>query len=282
MIRVATVTCICVLGLATASGQQTPPGEPQSTPSFATAEQQAQFETAKQEAASAHWSVALAKLRPLHALLPDDVDLTRFTAEVAINSGDTAYALGQLKPLVAANAGNWQELMLMARAYAQAQDAASRDAALAALMELHASGQHPKLNEVQAFLIERIALPDGHIDLYYSLIPWSRYQIYERARIFDATGQQVQRITLESNDFDQPLWAQQHPKEAARGMRMFSMDAYTERFAPDGSHTQTHATYGFFDGRPSYDTVRAKVVRTVSGKPAPMSMTSGIPMPSRQ
>jgi hypothetical protein len=208
--------------------------------------------------------------------------LTRFTAEVAINSGDAAYALGLLKPVVVAKPENWQELMLMARAYAQSQDAASRDAALATLMELHASGQHPKLNEVQVFLIERIALPDGHIDVYYSLVPWSRYQIYEMARVFNSTGQQVQRITLESNDFDQPLWAQHHLKEAAQGMRMFSMDAYTEQFAPDGTHTQTHVTLGFFDGRPSYDTVRGKMVGTVSGKAAPLSKTSGIPMPPRQ
>jgi hypothetical protein len=74
MIRVATVTCICILSLAAARGQQTPPVEPQSTPSFATPDEQAQFEAAKQEVASAHWSDALAKLRPLHELLPDDVD----------------------------------------------------------------------------------------------------------------------------------------------------------------------------------------------------------------
>jgi hypothetical protein len=279
MIRIAVLTWFCCIGFTAASGQQTPPAEPQSTPNFATVQQKAQFEMAQQDAAAAHWSDALAKLKPLHDLLPDDVDLTRFTAEAAINSGDTAYAIAQLQPIAAAKPGSWQELMLMARAYAQAHEAASRDAALSTLSELYDSRRHPKLNSVQVFLIERIALPDGSVDLYYSLEPWSRYKIYEMARVFNASGQQVRRITLESNDFDQPTWAQQHPALAAQGMRMFSMDGYTEQYTADGSHTQTHATYRFFDGRPGYDTVRDEMVAIASGKTGPMSTTSGIPMP---
>lgn len=282
MIRRAAVTCMCMIGFMTAGGQQIPPVEPQSTPAFATPEQGARFEVATQKAAAGQWSNALTELKPLHEALPDDLDLTRFTAEVALNSGDTAYAIAQLKPIVASKPGSWQELMLLARADAEAHDAASRDAALATLVGLHHSGQHPELSALQAFLIERVTLPDGHMDLYYSLVPWSRYQIYEMAGVFNAAGQRIQRITLESNDFDQPLWAKEHPQQAAQGMRMFSMDSYTEQFASDGTHTQTHATIGFFDGRPSYDTVLKKMVGTASGKAAPLSTTSGIPMSPRR
>ena len=282
MIRIAAATSICLISFAAASGQQAQAPEPQTTPGFPTAQQQAQFETAKQEAATGQWSAALAHLKPLHELLSDDADLTRFTAEVAINGGDTAYALAQLQPLVTEKPTNWQEIMLMARAYAQAHDVASRDAALTRLVELHDSHKHAKLNTIEVFLVERVEVPNGHLDLYYSLVPWSRYKIYEMARVFNAAGQQVQRITLESGDGDQPLWAQQHPDLAAKGMRMFSMDGYTEQLTPDGQHTQTHATYGFFDGRPTYDAVRDKMVAIASGKNGPMSTTSGIPMAPKQ
>jgi hypothetical protein len=89
-------------------------------------------------------------------------------------------------------------------------------------------------------------------------------------------------VTLESNDFDQPLWAKQHPKEAAAGMRMFSMDGYSEPIpGPNGTATQTHTTYGFFDGRPSYDTVRDKMIAVANGKGSAISSTSGIPMPKQ-
>jgi hypothetical protein len=270
------------MGFAVARGQQTPPAEPQSTPHFATAEQQSQYELAKQDVSAARWSAALAKLKPLHELLPDDVDLTRFTAAVAIDTGDTSYAVSQLQPIVAAKAGNWQELIILARAYAQSHDAASRDSALSTLIQLHDSGRHPKLTPVQVVLVERVALPNGRLDLYYSLEPWSGYKIYEMARVFNAAGQQIQRVTLESADIEQPLWAKQHPQQAAQGMRMFSMDGYTEQFTADGKHTQTHATYGFFDGRPTYDTVRDKMVAIASGNAHPMSTTTGIPMPPQQ
>lgn len=278
MRRIAAFMFVCFSSFTAANAQQPPPAEPQSTPHFATEQQQAQFETAKQDAATGHWSDALALLKPLHDLLPGDVDLTRFTAEVAINGGDTAYALAQLKPVVAANPHSWLALMLMARVYAETHDVASRDAALSALAALHDSGLHSKLNATQVFLIERIALSNGTMDLYYSLEPWSRYNIYEMARVYNASGQQVRRITLESNDFDQPTWAQQHPQLAAQGLRMFSLDGYTEQYAANGRHTQTHSTYRFFDGRPAYDAVRDEMVAIASGKTGPISSTTGIPV----
>lgn len=257
-------------------GQQGPPAEPQSTPSFATPEQQAQFDAAKRAAAAGLYGDALAALKPLHQQFPEDADLTRFTAECALDAGDAAYALAQVQPAVEDKPGNWQERMLMARAYAEMHDAAKRDAELQSLAESYASGKHAKLNTVQVFLVERVPLPNGRLDLYYSLTPWSRYNIYEMARVYDATGLQVERITLESGDFDQPLWAKQHPDLAAKGMRVFSMDGYTEQSDANGQHTQTHATFGFFDGRPTYDTVRDKMVTIATGKVGPMSRTQGI------
>lgn len=276
MIRAAILTCVVSITLATASAQQTPPPEPQTTPSFSSPDLQAQFEHARQQAASGDWPGALASLKPLHLILPDDVDLTRFIVEAAIDAGDSAYALSQLKPLVDSKPGNWQELMLMARAYAEAHDAANRDAALTTLEDLHHFGRHAKLNAVQVFLVERVPLEKGHFDLYYSLVPWSRYNIFEMARVYNAAGQQVSRLTLESNDFEQAQWAKTHTQQAAQGMRFFSMDGYTEQISADGKHTQTHFTYGFFDGRPTYEAVRDKMAAIANGKVGPMSSTSGI------
>jgi len=276
--RIFLVVCFCCFGVVSVRGQQTPVGEPQTTPKFAAPEQQAQFETAKKAAGAGLWGDALAALKPLHQQLPDDADLTRFTAECALDAGDAAYALAQVEPLVEDKPGNWQERMLMARAYAEMHDAAKRDASLQSLAESYASGRHAKLNSVQVFLVERVALAKGHMDLYWSLVPWSPYHIFEMARVFDAAGQQVERLTLESGDGDQPLWAQQHPQQAAQGMRMFSMDGYTDQIAANGQHTQTHFTYGFFDGRPSYDAVRDKMAAIAEGKAGPMSSRSGIPV----
>jgi hypothetical protein len=241
-----------LLWASLASAQQAPPAEPQSTPKFVEPQQLTSFETAKQQATAGKWSEAQATLRPLHDALPDDVDLTRFTAECAIDAGDRAYALSLLEPIIADKPGSWQELLLATRSYAEMHNDAARDKSFAALIELFNSHRHPKLNAIQIFLVERVPLPNGHMDLYMSLVPWSRYSIYEMARVFNASGQQLQRITLESNDMEQASFAKEHPDLAAKGARFFSLDGYTEQTQPDGRQTQTHYTYGFFNGSPGY------------------------------
>ena len=119
------------------------------------------------------------------------------------------------------------------------------------------------------------------MDIYMSLVPWSRYSIYEMARVFNASGQQLERITLESNDMEQASFAKEHPDLAAKGMRFFSLDGYTEQTAPDGRQTQTHYTYGFFNGSPGYVAIRDHMVAVATGKAGPMSKTEGIPMPPK-
>lgn len=89
--------------------------------------------------------------------------------------------------------------------------------------------------------------------------------------LYDQSGKQVYRISLESADFDQPNFAKENPDLAAKGLRLFSIDAY----GPDiqmanGQTTQDHATFGFYDGKPDYDTYRARVIEIAGGHAAPL------------
>lgn len=52
--------------------------------------------------------------------------------------------------------------------------------------------------------------------------------MYFLGQLMNAQGQILLRITLESSDSDQGLFAQQHPKEAAAGLRLFSMDGISK------------------------------------------------------
>ena len=195
-----------------------------------------------------------------------------------MDSGDRDYAQSILKPFVATPKDAWQVHALLARAYAESHEDAARDLELQVLTMLHARTADPNFRQQTQILIERDALPAGHLDLFYSLQPWSRYNIYAMARVYNAEGKQLQRITLESGDVDQTLWAKQHADLAAKGERMFSMDGYTEQppAQPGAPATQTHATYAFFDGRPPYDLVRDRMLAIASGKGAVLSSASGI------
>ena len=72
----------------------------------------------------------------------------------------------------------------------------------------------------------------------------------------------------------------EHPKEAAQGMRSFLLDAYRETgLNGNGQRTQTHYTYKFLVGQPSYDAVREAFLDIANGKTKPMSSRSNLVVP---
>lgn len=103
--------------------------------------------------------------------------------------------------------------------------------------------------------------------IWHSLQPWGRFNVYDYARVFDSSGKLLARLTLESSEIDQSLFAQQHPDEAAKGLRIFSIDGYSEGpVNANGMHTATHATYDMIVGQPNYDTIRTAFLDIAAGK----------------
>ena len=162
---------------------------------------------------------------------------------------------------------------LLARAYAEAGDKTQRDSELAALVALHKANPGTPVGKTTQILLEHDTLANGGgVSIWYSLEPWGQFKTYVYSRIFDKDGNQTLRVTLESSDFDQPMWAKQHADLAAKGERMFSMDGYgPDQKQPNGNITQTHMTFGFFDGHPPYDTVRDRILKIAEGQKAPLS-----------
>ncbi len=65
--------------------------------------------------------------------------------------------------------------------------------------------------------------------------------------------------SLDSDDGDQVYVRQIHPDLAAKGDRRFSLDAFApSRTSPDGK--VDHALIQFFDGTPSYDAVKERIL----------------------
>jgi hypothetical protein len=245
-----------------------------------TAEQQASLASARQDFGAKNFTAALAIMRGLHEQRPDDATITDGTAETAIEAGDGAYATSILKAQEANSPADWRARTFLARAYAESGQVVARDAELKSLMALHASTTDPAFAKLNEFLLERVSAGSGHVDFHYSVQPWSRYNIYVMARVFDGDGKQTYRITLESSDMDQTLFAKDHPDLAAKGVRVFTLDGYSEpQPGPNGTHSQTHATFGFLHGQPTYDETKSRMLAIAAGKNGPMSTTSGIPIP---
>ncbi len=245
-----------------------------------TPEQQSLFTQARTDFGAEHWAEAAKTLSELHAAVPNNVVITKFLAEAQINLGQTADALKAMQPILSAAPEDVQALAITAHAYAQAHQSAQRDAALAHLQALHDSGA-TKLAQV---IVEKDDLPGGgFVRIFDYLQPWSQYHITLMARVFDSNGRQIRRITLESGDFDQPGFAKEHPDLAAKGERRYSIDGYSEQApGPNGTVTQTQALYGFYDGRPSYDTFRARVLEIMQKQSAPAATMTTVPQAPKQ
>ena len=77
------------------------------------------------------------------------------------------------------------------------------------------------------------------------------------ADVLDASGGLILHVELDSDDGDQMYFKEIHPDLAAKGDRRFSLDLFgPDRTLPNGRINHSHALIQFFDGAPSYDTVR--------------------------
>ena len=259
--------------LALYAAQQ--PGPPSLTP-----EQQTLFDAAKKDFGEHHPDLALEKMKQLHALVPDIPTITDGAAETAVTLGDDAYAISLLKPWTVTHPEDSFALEWLTRAYAEAGDASNRDRSISAVLKLHETTTNEQFKHADRFLAERVKLPTGYLDIYYAIVPFSRYHIYMLGRQVDGNNALVRQITLESNDIDQVGFAKEHSGMAAKGMRRFSMDTYSaSKPGPNGTATQTQALIGFMDGQPSYDDAKARMIHVANGDASPAATRSGIPVP---
>lgn len=241
------------------------------------------FEDARKSFAVQNYKSALPKLRQIHGEAPQNVVITKFTAEAAVNTGEFALASTLLEPVLQANADDPEALGIQAHLFGQQHDVARRDATLDHIQKLHDAGK-PAPSVV---VTETVALPEGNtvrIDNYIE--PYSRFHIVLMAIFFDKNGQRDGRIALESDDIDQVSFKKDHPDQTANGVRIYSLDSYGEQRNAEGKVTgQTHGTLCavpgcFMTGRPTYEFFRTFVLNRA--KAAPISSTTTTPTPERK
>ena len=231
------------------------------------------------KAYSAHqFSEALARLKTLETELPDDPLVRKLAASAALQAGDTAVALEQLRPIAQASADDWQAAALLTQAYAESGDKVNRDAGMAHMQDLHKRGLTPPT--LKQYTVERVSLGNNTLVIQSSLEPWGPYNVYDFGQVSDKEHTTFLRIIVESADADQPVFANEHPKEASQGLRQFSLDAYRETgLNSSGQRTQTHYTFQFFAGLPSYETVRDAFISVATGKASAISSRSNLIVP---
>jgi hypothetical protein len=241
-------------------------------------QQKQQFEEAERLFNGKSYAEALTIYKGLLSELPGDAILSKFVSEAALNVGDVSFALNAIKPVAQADPDDWQASALLTRACAESGDAASRDAGIAHMLDLHRRGITPR--GLQQYILERLKVGENMLVVRTSLEPWGPYKVYALGQVIDSQGRIFQRVTLESNDADQPLFAKDYPEEASKGVRRFSLDGYRNTgMNSEGKQTQAHMTYKFFVGQPTYDVIREEFVKVASGKATALGDRTNLVVP---
>jgi len=201
--------------------------------------------------------------------------VARFASDAALNAGNFEFALSTLKELEAADAKDWQAAGMLARVYAETGKTELRDGEVARIFSLHLHADTPELARVQQFYLEKIPVPGGTVRVSLFLEPYGKFKTEMYAWVCDDAGHQLLRLALENSDVDQIFFAKEHPLEAKKGIRRYSLDGYEEVKQADGSTSMNHTTYGFYDGKPAYDLLRARMVEIGNAKLKP-TRASGV------
>jgi hypothetical protein len=242
-----------------------------------TASQQQSFDSAMIALKEKRYADELDIEKKLLAEMPGDPLLAEYASEASLNIDAPEFAVAQLQPVVKLAPRDWRAALLLLRACGQTGNGGCREQEMAHVADLHRDGLIPA--RLVSYLVERVKSGANTVSISMFFVPWGRYGAHAIAEVTDASGKRLQRIFLESADFDQPLFARQNPAAAAKGLRSFSLDGYFDTGTNvQGQRTQTHATYGFYVGQPSYDVFRAELVRIVAGNAKILSSRTGIPV----
>lgn len=241
-------------------------------------EQNQRFDDGRKAFGEKRYADALIIFKRLLIEAPGNAFVAKFASEAALNTGETSFAVSALKPIAQANADDWQAAALLVRACAESGDVACRNSEMAHMAALHERGVTPA--SLQQYPVERVKVGANTLLIRMSLVPWGPYKVWALGQVMNADGDIFLRASLESSDADQIFFAKEHPQEAAKGLRQFSLDAYRETGRnSNGQRTQTHYTYKFFVGQPSYDTIREEFVSIAGGKAVPVSSRSNLIVP---
>ncbi len=203
---------------------------------------------------------ALSLLQGVLAADPDNAaaNLLAASAEVALYQPAEAVRYGERAR--ALEPDNWKVHTTLVTAYSMAGDVSHRDAERAALRLAHENPALPDARETSGFLLDIFKAGRYRVDAVEYFQPLGRYNTYYRFLVRNGQGARVWTIEVNSDSLNQASWAKAYPQQAKEGQRQFQIES-----AQGPGHTE----YRTFSGAPSYDYIRAQVVRIVTSQGTP-------------
>ncbi len=205
---------------------------------------------------------ALALLQQAIAANPQDssANLLAASAELALYDGPAAVRYAERAQVL--EPGNWKIHTTLVTAYSMAGDVAHRDAERLYLRKAHEDGTLPDAKETTGFLLDQFRAGRYRVDAVEYFHPLGRYNTYYRFLVRNTAGVRVWVVEVNSDSLNQASWAQAYPRQAKEGQRQFQIES---------AQGPLHKEYRTFSGAPSYDYMRAQVVKIVEAQTAPVA-----------
>lgn len=156
---------------------------------------------------------------------------------------------------------DWRGRAKLVQAYQATGNIKQRDEERAELIRLWEKGEDPDLRQQATFCREQIIEANRRVFVLEYFRPGGENMVVYSFQV-QAPGAEGYRISLGSYDGTNRVgW---ELGQRPRSVRLYHLDLY---------RSNLHATYGFFEGQPTYETVRENVMSILSGKAKAMSST---------
>lgn len=170
-------------------------------------------------------------------------------------AGEHKRALTHFKKVVALAPNDWRARAKLVQLHQALGQRRARDKARAALLALRKSGKVPKLGQAKIYCRDQFVVAGTRVYAYehFALVGprAKRYSFF--------VGKGSGRYTISLGSYATTNAIARETGRRAPGQRRFHLDGYY----PGG----THRTLGFFNGEPSYDAIRKRVIAIVKRGP---------------
>lgn len=205
---------------------------------------------------------ALVLFRQVLSVDPQNAQVNLLAAGAAIENMQPDLALEYAQKAQQLDPAAWQVHLTLVVADAGVNHLEDRDRERQLVRQFHSDGKHPEAAQSNGFMVDYFPFQDYRVRAVEYFSPVGKQHFSYRFLVYNPDRKQIWAVALESDDIDQASWASAHAQLAAAGEREYSLDGY----GPD-----THITYRSFSGKPSYDEVKAEVVKVLKERPLPVA-----------
>ncbi len=209
---------------------------------------------------------ALTHYKKALEILPKDPAILFNAGMAASSNKDHALALDLFKRLKAVDPLDWHGRAKLIQAYQALGKLPERDAERTELFEMWKKGDPPELKNQVEYCREQLEVAGMKVMAFEHFELKGERALRYVFSILNKTGDGEEfRISLGSYNLTNSIWRSTTNPKPKEGERLFHLDGYFKH---------GHATYTMLSPEPSYDQVRAMVVKILEGKAKPVSSST--------